>query len=286
MPEKGNNHWDPPSLEELDVLLPQFQISGLLGRGGMGAVFRGRQPHLNRDVAIKLLPETLANREDSARYADRFLHEAQAMASLNHPAIVSVYDFGETSAGHLYFVMEFVDGLDVDKYLQHHDGKLSQSDSLTIIAHVLDALNYAHSKGIIHRDIKPANVLINRDGQVKIADFGLAKAIGQPSGFRDSDLTLSGQVVGTLDFIAPEALNPKSNLDHRADLFAVGVMLYCLLTGHRPRGNFYLPSNLEAELDPRLDAIVMKAMQSDPDRRYSSAIELRSDLDAILSGTV
>ena len=156
--------WEPPSPGELQAMLPQYEISAVIGRGGMGAVYKGRQVKLNRTVAIKLLPETFTRGEDELNFAKRFEQEAQAMAmaNLDHPAILSVYDFGETAEGQLYFVMEFIDGMDIHQYLKLHGGKLPQEHALSIAAHVLDAVEYAHSQGIVHRDIKPANILLNR----------------------------------------------------------------------------------------------------------------------------
>ncbi|NLT70851.1 MAG: serine/threonine protein kinase, partial [Verrucomicrobiaceae bacterium] len=161
----STSDWVPPSPEELQAMLPQYEISEIIGRGGMGAVYQGRQAKLNRPVAIKLLPETFAKGEDELNFAKRFEQEAQAMAHLDHPAILSVYDYGETDKGQLYFVMEFADGMDVHQYLHHHGGKLTQESALTITAHVLDALDYAHRHGIAHRDIKPANILLTQEGR-------------------------------------------------------------------------------------------------------------------------
>jgi len=264
-------------------MLPQYEISEIIGRGGMGAVYKGRQAKLNRTVAIKLLPETFTKGNDELNFAKRFEQEAQAMANLDHPAIISVHDFGETANGQLYFVMEFVDGMDVHQYLQHHGGKLPQESALSITAHVLDALDYAHSQGIAHRDIKPANILLNHEGRVKIADFGLAKKFGDAADKSAPALTISNVAVGTPDFVAPEALDSDQTPDHRADLYAVGVMLYQMLTGKLPRGNFKGPSELDAEIDPRLDEIVSQAMASDPDHRYQSAAAVRADLNLVLS---
>ena len=264
-------------------MLPQYEISDIIGRGGMGAVYRGRQISLERDVAIKLLPETFTKGEDELNFVARFKQEARAMAKFDHPAILSVYDFGETADGQLYFVMEFVDGMDVHQYLQHHGGKLPQESALTITAHVLDALDYAHSHGIAHRDIKPANILLNHEGRVKIADFGLAKKFGEHANASTPALTLANVAVGTPAFVAPEALDSDQIPDHRADLYAVGVMLYQMLTGKLPRGNFQWPSEFDAEIDERLDDIVSKAMESNPDHRYQSAAAVRADLDLVLS---
>ena len=265
-------------------MLPQYEILGILGRGGMGAVYKAKQAKLDRIVAIKVLPETFSRGEDELNFAKRFEQEARAMAKLDHPAILSVYDYGETAGGQLYFVMEFVDGMDIHQYLKLHGGKLPAEHALSICAHVLDALEYAHSQGIVHRDIKPANILLNREGRVKIADFGLAKRFGDHADADAPALTMSNVAVGTPDFVAPEALDSDRVPDHRADLYAVGVMLYQMLTGKLPRGNYQLPSELNPGLDPRFDEIVSKAMAANPDCRYASAGAVRADLDLVLSG--
>jgi serine/threonine protein kinase len=188
-----------------------------------------------------------------------------------------VYDFGETSDGQLYIVMEFIDGTDVAKMIQSQ-GKLPEDYALSITAHVCDALGYAHKNGIVHRDIKPANVLINMEGQVKVADFGLAKAT-DPS---QMGLTKTNMAMGTPDFVSPEALMPGVPLDGRADLYAVGVMLYNMLTGTIPRGAFRMPSTT-LNTDARFDKIIGKAMEMDRELRYQTALDLRRDLDVILT---
>jgi formylglycine-generating enzyme required for sulfatase activity/serine/threonine protein kinase len=279
----STSDWEPPLPEDLQRMLPQYEITGILGRGGMGAVYKGRQAKLDRVVAIKLLPETFSKGEDDLNFAARFLQEARAMARLDHPGIISVYDFGETSEGQLYFVMEFIDGMDIHQYLKSHGGKLPQESAASIVAHVLDALDYAHSQGIVHRDIKPANIMLNRAGRVKVADFGLAKHFGDGVDPAAPALTMSNVAVGTPDFVAPEALDSEATPDHRADLYAVGVMLYQLLTGRLPRGLFQMPSEMRPELDPRLDEIVGRAMEANPDYRYASAAAVRADLDRVLS---
>ncbi|MEX2578384.1 MAG: protein kinase [Verrucomicrobiales bacterium] len=283
--EPGGGVWVPPSAEELQRMLPQYEITGILGSGGMGAVYQGRQAQLNRPVAIKLLPETLIGDGDEFNFAARFRQEAQTMASLDHPAIVSVYDFGETANGQVYFVMEFIDGMDIHQYLHHHGGALPQEQALAIVCHVLDALDYAHGHGIVHRDIKPANVLLNQEGRVKIADFGLAKTLAGAAGDEPAApaLTMTNMAMGTPDYAAPEMLELGTTPDHRVDLYAVGVMLYQLLTGKLPRGSFQKPSELQAALDPRLDGVVSQAMAADPDHRYSRASEIRTAIDEVLS---
>lgn len=271
----GGFMWLPPSAEHLSRLLPQYEVECLLGRGGMGAVYRGRQKSLNRLVAIKILPPQME--DEDASYLERFKNEAQIMAKFIHPGIVAIHDFGETAEGQLYIVMEYVDGSDVSRMIATQ-GRLPPEHALAIAAHVCDALSYAHSHGVIHRDIKPANILINHEGAVKVADFGLAK-VDEPGA---TGLTKTGMAMGTPDYIAPEALVFGSQVDARADLYAVGVMLYHMLTGEVPRGAFDLPSR-RLGTDPRFDAIILKAMKMDREERYQSSSAIRQDLDAILS---
>jgi hypothetical protein len=273
---KPSAGWQPPTLEEMQAMLPQYEFVSLLGRGGMGAVYKAVQVSLDRPVAIKVLPVDLVDDEDS-QFAERFKNEARTMAKMNHPSIVDVFDFGETQTCLLYIVMEFIDGTDVSQMIVSQ-GKLPEDYALSITAHVCDALNYAHRNGIIHRDIKPANILINMEGAVKVADFGLAKA----SDAGQSGLTKTNMAMGTPDFVAPEALVPGIPLDGRADLYAVGVMLYQMLTGEIPRGIWSLPG-AKLGTDPRFDGIITKAMQTDREVRYQTAAEIRQELDVILT---
>jgi formylglycine-generating enzyme required for sulfatase activity/predicted Ser/Thr protein kinase len=277
-PAKGP--WQPPTAEELHQLLPQYEITALLGRGGMGAVYKGRQIALDRPVAIKILSNTLE--EADASFAERFKNEARALGKLSHPGIVAVYDFGEAANGLLYIVMEFIDGTDVARMIANQK-RLHTEHAMAITAHVCDALAYAHERGIIHRDIKPANIMVGYDGVVKVADFGLAK---MSTGGESAGLTQSGMAMGTLHYMAPEALMLGSAVDHRADIYAVGVMLYQMLTGKVPHGMFELPSMQVPGLDPRYDGIIAKAMREDREVRYQAAVELRLDLDAILTQPV
>jgi serine/threonine protein kinase len=277
----GDNHlrWQPPTLEDMQAMLPQYQFECLLGRGGMGAVYKARQLSLQRSVAIKVLPGDLIDDLD-ANFAERFKNEARTMAKMNHVGIVKVYDFGETQVGLLYIVMEFIDGTDVAQMIRAQ-GKLTQDHAMAITAHVGDALAYAHKNGVIHRDIKPANILINQEGTVKVADFGLAK-------MNDSSqrgLTKTNTAMGTPDFVAPEALSPGTVVDGRADLYAMGVMLYQMLTGEIPRGMWSMPS-IKVGSDPRYDAVILKAMQTDRELRYQDATEIRRDLDVIMTQPV
>ena len=270
---KPRNTWQPPSLAAMQALLPQYQFLALLGRGGMGAVFKATQISLNRPVAIKALPGDLMSDAD-ANFAARFRQEALTMAKLSHPGIVSVFESGE-AGGLLYIVMEFVDGTDVARMIQS-EGKLAPELATTLLAQVCDALHYAHQNGVVHRDIKPANLLVTRGGQVKIADFGLAKHHDDAL----LGLTKTNVAIGTPDFLAPEAWTPGTALDARADLYSLGVTLYQMLTGEVPRGFWEMPS-ARVGTDPRFDAIIERAMQPKPEARYQSSAELRHDLEKI-----
>jgi serine/threonine protein kinase len=263
----------------LEIQLPAYDVQQFIARGGMGAVYRGMQTSLGRQVAIKILPPEL--READPHYAARFKQEARAMAQLNHPSIVSVYDFGEMPDGTFYFIMEFIDGTDVGQMVAQQ-GRLASAHAMAITAHVCDALQYAHERGIVHRDIKPANIMVGFDGRVKVADFGLAKSIRQV----DTGLTQSGFVMGTPHFVAPEAMIMGVSVDHRADIYAVGVMLYQMLTGKVPQGLFEMPSLQVPGLDPRYDAIVSSAMREDREQRYQRILDMRHALDAILTQPV
>jgi serine/threonine protein kinase len=231
-PSAGARHWEAPSPEEAARLLPKYKIESLLGSGGMGAVYKGVQTVLDRPVAIKLLPAEVAADE---QFVVRFQREARTLAKLQHSGIVAIYDFGQTSEGHLYFVMEYVDGTDLRKILRGPG--LPPVQALKAIAQICDALQAAHQEGVIHRDIKPENILINSKGYVKLADFGLARPMGEDETAR---LTGSQAVMGTYDYMAPE--QREGHADQRTDIFALGVMLYEMLTGQPPRGAFERPS--------------------------------------------
>lgn len=270
--------WTPPTPKELAELMPGYEIDNMLGRGGMGAVYKGLQSALNRTVAIKILSSDLEDLEGD--FGERFQNEARAMAKLEHPGIVSVYGFGQTKTGLLYIVMEYVEGTDVARIIAEQ-GQLRTEFAIGITAHVCDAMAFAHERGIIHRDIKPANIMVGYDGVVRVTDFGLAKA--QHIEGESASLTQSGMVLGTMHYIAPEMLVMKSHeVDQRADIYAVGVMLYHMLTGKVPQGMFELPSQQVEELDPRYDGIITKAMQEDREERYRTTAAMRSDLDAVL----
>ncbi|MFC7335623.1 protein kinase [Haloferula chungangensis] len=247
----------PPSPEEIADSFPQFEVTECLGRGGMGVVYKARQKSLNRWVAIKVLaPEKI----DDEKFAERFAREARTLAQLNHPNIVTVHDYGETD-GLYYIVMEFVDGVNLRDLLR--DGKIESTQALTIVPPICEALQYAHDKGIVHRDIKPENLLIDREGRVKIADFGIASLVGT-----------TGESSGTPPYMAPEQ-GAHSHVDHRADIYALGAVLYEMLTGDRPSSPLDLPSQ-KVQLDIRIDDIVLRALSKEPKRRYRTANEFRS----------
>lgn len=257
--------------------IPGYEIEGIIGRGGMGAVYKGRQVSLDRKVAIKIIASDMD--DAGSQFVERFKNEARAMAKLSHPGIVGVYDFGQTASGVLYLVMEYVDGTDVARMIKKK-GVLPMEYALAITAHVCDALTYAHERGIIHRDIKPANIMVSSGGVVKVADFGLAK---MTAAHEEVALTQSGMAMGTLHYIAPESLTLGVEVDQRADIYAVGVMLYQMLTGKLPHGMFEMPSRQLPDLDQRYDTIIAKAMSEDRATRYQTATELRRDLDGILT---
>jgi serine/threonine protein kinase len=273
-PSPRHRGFEPPSPAELAQRFPQLDVLELLGKGGMGAVYKARQRQLDRLVAVKVLPPEVV--EDSA-FAERFTREARALARLNHPNIVGIFDFGR-SGDLYYFVMEYVDGANLREALR--DGKLAPAEALAIVSQICDALQYAHDEGIVHRDIKPENILLDRRGRVKIADFGLAKLLGH----EQADLSLTGthQVMGTLRYMAPEQMEGSHSVDHRADIYSLGVVFYELLTGEVPAGRFAPPSK-KVQVDVRLDEVVLRALEREPDHRYQHASEVKTELSSLSS---
>jgi tRNA A-37 threonylcarbamoyl transferase component Bud32 len=260
-----------PRVAELAALLPQLEILELIGQGGMGAVYKARQPTLDRLVAVKVLPPG-AGRDPA--FAERFNREARALARLSHPNIVAVHEIGH-AGDHYYIVMEYVDGVNLRQLLR--SGHLKPEQALRIIPQICDALQYAHEEGIVHRDVKPENILLDKKGRVKIADFGLAKLLGRDA--ENFTLTGSRQVVGTLNYMAPEQMERPLEVDHRADIYSLGVVFYEMLTGQLPLGRFPLPSE-KAGTDARLDGIVLHAMEREPERRYQHASDVKSAVEA------
>jgi len=260
-------------LDEVARRFPQLEIKALLGQGGMGVVYHARQPRLARDVALKLLPP---EQSSDPSFAERFLREARAMARLAHPNIVAVHDFGETD-GLCWLLMDYVDGVNLRQALRA--GALPPEKALAIVPQMCDALQYAHDEGVVHRDIKPENVLVDRQGRVKIADFGLAKLVGP----QDVTLTDDHQVFGTPHYMAPEQMEAARDVDHRADIFSLGVVFYEMLTGRLPVGRFEPPSR-RVKVDVRLDDVVLHALEHEPERRYQHASEVKTDVESVVAG--
>ena len=274
--EAAGARFVPPPVEEIIQLFPQLEILGLIGKGGMGAVYKARQPMLDRIIALKVLPPAVAG---DPGFAERFNREARALARLNHPNIVAVYDFGKAGNLH-YLLMEFVDGTNLRQVEQA--GKLSSEQALTIVPKICEALQYAHDQGVVHRDIKPENILVDKSGRVKIADFGIAKMVGQ--GPTDVSLTGAKDVVGTPHYMAPEQIEKPQAVDHRADIYSLGVVFYEMLTGELPLGKFAPPST-KVVVDVRLDEVVLHALEKEPARRYQQASQVKSDVETIAGTT-
>ena len=265
----------PPEPSVLAGQFPQLAIIELLGQGGMGAVYKARQKQLDRLVALKILPPEISQSE---AFAERFTREARSLAKLSHPRIVSVYDFGYTEEGLYYFIMEFIDGTDLRCVIQ--SGALSANEALAIVPQVCEALQFAHEEGIVHRDVKPENILLDKKGRVKIADFGLAKLLDRPAAVYT--LTQAGQRMGTPHYMAPEQIEHPSQVDHRADIYSLGVVFYEMLTGELPLGRFPPPSQ-KVQVDVRLDRVVLHSLEKEPERRYQHASEVKSDVEVISS---
>ena len=263
-----------PEPAELAASFPQFEILELVGQGGMGTVYKVRQRSLDRIAALKIL--SLDARADPA-FEERFVRESRTLAQLNHPNIVTVFDCGKVGSL-FYLVMEYVDGVNLREALR--DGALGPADSLEVIRQICDALQYAHDQGVVHRDIKPENILLDGRGRVQIADFGLAKLLGRTP--IDISLTATNQILGTYRYMAPEQIERPLSVDHRADIYSLGVVLYELLTGELPLGRFALPSE-RGTIDAGLDRVVLRALERDPARRYQHASELKTDVTPVSS---
>ncbi len=261
-----------PDAGDLAAQFPGLEILECLGRGGMGIVYKARQPQLDRFVALKLLPRENAT---DFSFGERFQREAKALARLNHPNIVAIYDFGETDR-YFYFLMEFVDGANL-RQLQH-GGSLEPGQALAIVPKLCEALQYAHDEGVVHRDIKPENILIDTRGRVKVADFGLARLLdpAQPG----HTLTKTQQVMGTPHYMAPEQMEGTHAVDHRADIYSLGVVFYEMLTGSLPLGRFEAPSH-RVRVDVRLDEIVLRTLERKPELRYQQASEVKTAVEGV-----
>ncbi|MFH1230357.1 MAG: protein kinase [Planctomycetota bacterium] len=255
--------------------LGQYEIKEMLGRGGMGTVYKAYQPPLERFVAIKILPAKLATDRE---FLTRFNREAKALAGLSHPNIVSIYDICQNE-GYFYFVMEFVEGVTARQLIEERT--LPPEEALKIVPQLCDALEYAHSEGIVHRDIKPENILIDKKGKVKIADFGLAQIVR--GDIMIDPVTKTKEVMGTTDYMAPEQRMKTKDVDHRVDIYSLGVVFYEMLTGELPIGKFELPSR-KVQIDVRVDDIVMKTLEREPQKRYQRASEVGKAVTEVISG--
>lgn len=253
------------------VLAGDFEILDKIGAGGMGAVFKARQISQDRIVAVKILLPRF-NLEE--KVVQRFYRESDTLASLDHPGIVKAIARGK-EGGFLYFVMEFVEGKDLSALLMKKN--LSFEANAQIVRRICKALYYAHQKGVIHRDIKPANILISSKGKIKITDFGLARILRDQNTQSAVGLTATHMVMGTWQYMAPEQKESTKNVDHRADIYSTGVMIYEMYTGKEPQGSFPRPSEVDPSLPKELDLIVEKALRPDPAERFEQIIEI-SDL--------
>ncbi|MCU0863348.1 MAG: serine/threonine protein kinase [Planctomycetes bacterium] len=257
-------------MAQLAAALPQLEFLGALGAGGMGRVYRARHRQLEREVAVKILAPGL----DEPQFAERFQREARAMARLDHRNIVKLYEFG-CAAGRWFMLLEYVGGGNLRQRMR---SGLSATEALAIVPQLCEALQYAHDRGVIHRDIKPENVLLDGNGLVKIADFGLAKLrTPMEPGL---GLTASEATMGTYHYMAPEQMAHTRDVDHRADLFSLGVVFYEMLTGNLPVGVFEPPSR-RAAVPSDVDAIIHRSLERSPDSRYQHADEVKTDLQRV-----
>ncbi len=262
-----------PTVAELAPHFPELEILELIGAGGMGAVYKARQPKLDRFVALKILAHDLA--VDPA-FTERFNREARVLARLNHQNIVTVFDFG-TAGPFCFLLMEYVDGVNLRQAMRA--GGFTPTETLNLVQDICTALKFAHETGILHRDIKPENVLIDSRGRVKIADFGIAKLLGKDER-DDVTLTHQGAILGTPHYMAPEQIETPGEVDQRADIYSLGVVFYELLTRELPIGRFAPPSE-RSPMDPRIDVIVMRALEKDRKARYQTVGEVKTQVEAI-----
>lgn len=259
------------------VTIPGYELLSVIGRGGMGEVWRAQQKSLGRTVAIKLLPPKLA---EDPEFVARFDKEAAALAAVSHPNVVQIFDRGVES-NHYYFVMELVEGISLRDRL--NQGRVPWIEAVRIVQQICRAIEAAHERHIVHRDLKPENILLDGRGHVKVADFGLA-------GFRQQEpqqpsITLAKVAMGTLNYMAPEQRRDAKSVDGRADLYSVGVILYETLTHELPIGRFKLPSQTDPAIGARLDELVSKALESEPEQRFQSAGEIVAALNQVLDSS-
>lgn len=264
-----------PSTHALEEELEgRYKVLEVIGKGGMGVVYKAKHPKLNRLVAIKVLiaPEDAGMSESGIRRDHRFEQEAQALARLSHPNIVAVHDYGQMRSGIHHLIMEYIDGRDFQMLLLEEG--LTPEHALVWGRQICDGLAYAHRRGMVHRDIKPSNILIDQEGRARIADFGLVKVMG-------SNALETRVAFGTEGYMAPEVFVDSRNVDSRADIYSLGVLLYQMLTGKIPRGVWDPPSKLVSGLDIRFDQVIERALRQNPEERYQDVDDLKEDLDEI-----
>jgi serine/threonine protein kinase len=262
----------PPSPDELAAQFPDLEILEIIGVGGMGAVYKARQPKLDRNVALKILQV----HDDDPAFEERFNREARVLARLNHPNIVTVFDFG-TSGPYHFLIMELIDGVNLRQAMQA--GRFSSAEALTLIQEMCAALKSAHEDGILHRDIKPENILLDSQGRLKIADFGIAKLLG-PNEPHNFTLTRQDSLLGSPQYMAPEQIETPDDVDQRADIYSLGVVFYELLTGELPLGRFPAPST-KNDIDSRIDDIVFRTLEKERDARFQSAEEVSTKVESL-----
>jgi serine/threonine protein kinase len=260
--------FSPPTPAELAARLPNLEVIELLGHGGMGVVYKGRQTLLDRLVAIKVIRPDL-HTDDT--FQARFLREARALAKLRHPYIVTVFDVGKAEELY-YLVMEYVEGASVRQLLD--EGSITQRDVLDFVTQITEALQHAHEAGVVHRDIKPENLLVDSRGRLRLVDFGLATLFGAQAESRSLD---DDRAAGTRGYMAPEQIMMPQDVDHRADIYSTGVVFYELLARELP-GSDRIPPSRKAATDPRFDPIVLRALERERERRYQEARLMHLDI--------
>ncbi|MGJ8644861.1 MAG: protein kinase domain-containing protein [Luteolibacter sp.] len=275
MASESNAETGIPPVSEIQAAFPQFKIRDCIGRGGMGIVYRAEEVDGGRAVALKVLDPSFNNEAD---FAERFERESRTLGGLKHPNIVSIYDFGK-SEEFFWLTMELVDGVNLRQAMQTE--KFSPKQALEIIPALCSALQYAHENGIFHRDVKPENILLGTSGVVKVADFGIARMVGDKAEFT---LTRTGSAMGTTAYLAPEQIESPGDVDHRADIYSLGVVFYEMLTGSLPLGRFPAPS-AKSESHPDLDEVVFRALEKERELRFQHAGDFSSGLRG-MSGKV
>ena len=263
----------PPSLETMRAVFPELEIDSLVGQGGMGFVYKARQSKLDRWVALKVLSPSLAENPD---FAKRFEREAKLLARLNHPNIVAVYDFGR-QGDFFFLLMELVEGVNLREAMRTE--RFAPQKALSIVPNICEALQFAHDEGVLHRDIKPENILLDTKGRIKIADFGIAKMLDDGSS-NVTGLTKHGASMGTPHYMAPEQIENPSEVDHRADIYSLGVVFYELLTGELPLGRFGPPSE-KSGADTGVDDIVFQALAKEKEHRQQKVSEIKTQVETV-----